>query len=155
MSSTAAVVRTNPNPAETLVLDESSWNEEDVVTTREKGAAAEGGVKYRASKTLAERAAWDFVAKEKGLGWDLVTLNPPFVFGPFLHEVAKPEDLNTSAHTWYFAVVKGTLDNEALANNGYVLALRDLQEDDGTDEFAVAGHGWMYGTSRKRTSRRF
>ncbi|EIW55904.1 NAD-P-binding protein [Trametes versicolor FP-101664 SS1] len=118
LSSTAAVVRTNPNPAETLVLDESSWNEEDVVTTREKGAAAEGGVKYRASKTLAERAAWDFVAKEKGLQWDLVTLNPPFVFGPFLHEVAKPEDLNTSAHTWYFAVVKGTLDNEALANNG-------------------------------------
>ncbi len=119
LSSTAAVVRTNPNPAETLILDESSWNEEDVVTTREKGAAAEGGVKYRASKTLAERAAWDFVAKEKGLGWDLVTLNPPFVFGPFLHEVAKPEDLNTSAHTWYFTVVKGTLDNEALANNGY------------------------------------
>ncbi|OJT09208.1 hypothetical protein TRAPUB_14345 [Trametes pubescens] len=119
LSSVAAVVRKNPNPAEMLVLDEASWNEEDIVTVREQGAAAPGGAKYTASKTLAERAAWDFVEKEKAaIGWDLVTLCPPFIFGPFLHEVAKPELLNTSAQLWYFMVVKGTFDNETLANGG-------------------------------------
>ncbi|KAI0827004.1 NAD-P-binding protein [Trametes gibbosa] len=107
-----------------LVLNEADWNDEDVVTAREKGRAAEGVMKYRASKSLAERAAWAFVDKENAagpaLGWDLVVLNPPFVFGPFLHEVAKPEDLNQSAHDWYFNVVKCALDDEARANVGYV-----------------------------------
>ncbi|KAJ7898306.1 hypothetical protein B0H14DRAFT_2557339 [Mycena olivaceomarginata] len=38
--------------------------------------------RYRASKTLAERAAWDFVEKHKSkLGWDLVMINSPFVAG--------------------------------------------------------------------------
>ncbi len=96
------------------------------MTVREQGAAAPGGAKYTASKTLAERAAWDFVEKEKAaIGWDLVTLCPPFIFGPFLHEVAKPELLNTSAQLWYFMVVKGTFDNETLANGGYALEETD------------------------------
>jgi hypothetical protein len=36
--------------------------------------------KYRASETLAERAAWDLwhTNKEK-VQWDLVTINPPLV----------------------------------------------------------------------------
>jgi len=37
---------------------------------------------YVLSKTLAERAAWDFV-KEKGL--DMVVINPSGTFGPTLH----------------------------------------------------------------------
>jgi len=41
---------------------------------------------YAASKTLAERAAWDFVAKEKP-AFDLTAINPSFNFGPYLHEV--------------------------------------------------------------------
>ncbi|KAF7376961.1 Ketoreductase azaE [Mycena sanguinolenta] len=46
------------------------------------GRSALAMTKYRASKTLAERAAWDFVAKHKTeIGWDLVAINPPFVFG--------------------------------------------------------------------------
>jgi hypothetical protein len=37
---------------------------------------------YVLSKTLAEKAAWDFV-KEKGL--DMVVINPSGTFGPTLH----------------------------------------------------------------------
>jgi nucleoside-diphosphate-sugar epimerase len=48
--------------------------------------------------SAAERAAWDYV-KEHPI--PLVTCCPPLVFGPILHEVAKPEDLNTSVAIFY------------------------------------------------------
>src|SRR5579863_8548377 len=38
---------------------------------------------YTKSKTIAERAAWDFIAKEGG-GLELATVNPVGVFGPVL-----------------------------------------------------------------------
>lgn len=38
---------------------------------------------YAKSKTLAERAAWDFVARE-GVGLELAVVNPVMVFGPVL-----------------------------------------------------------------------
>jgi dihydroflavonol-4-reductase len=38
---------------------------------------------YPKSKTLAERAAWDFIAREGG-GMELTTINPVVVFGPVL-----------------------------------------------------------------------
>ncbi|OAA70740.1 NAD(P)-binding domain protein [Akanthomyces lecanii RCEF 1005] len=55
---------------------------------------------YRASKTAAERAAWRFMEDNShaGLGFDLVSLCPAMVFGPFLPK-AKPRavaDVNTS-----------------------------------------------------------
>jgi nucleoside-diphosphate-sugar epimerase len=43
----------------------------------------EGVTAYPKSKTLAERAAWDFVAREGG-GLDLSVVNPVGVFGPVL-----------------------------------------------------------------------
>ena len=76
---------------------------------------------YRASKTLAERAAWDWYEEKRAagaLGWDLVVLNPPWVFGPLLHEVDVPENLNTSMRDWFLNVVKGRLSDEQLATAG-------------------------------------
>lgn len=40
--------------------------------------------KSRASKTLAERAAWDFVRTERP-NFTLSTINPPMVYGPVAH----------------------------------------------------------------------
>ncbi|MET0383778.1 MAG: NAD-dependent epimerase/dehydratase family protein [Burkholderiaceae bacterium] len=37
---------------------------------------------YAKSKTLAERAAWDFAASSEGAGMELATVNPVGVFGP-------------------------------------------------------------------------
>lgn len=52
-------------------------------------------------QTLAERAAWEFVEKEKPQ-WDLVTLCPPFVLGPILHQVSRgqdrPDDASPAQH---------------------------------------------------------
>jgi nucleoside-diphosphate-sugar epimerase len=44
---------------------------------------SDGVMPYQKSKTLAERAAWDFIAKEGG-GLELSVINPVGVFGPVL-----------------------------------------------------------------------
>jgi nucleoside-diphosphate-sugar epimerase len=57
------------------VLDESDWT--DVTTA---GA-------YQKSKTLAERAAWDFISSpESGRRLELAVINPSYVQGPVLDE---------------------------------------------------------------------
>ncbi len=54
-------------------FDETDWTDAD----------AEGLQPYHKSKTLAERAAWDFTRKE-GQGLELSVVNPVGVFGPVL-----------------------------------------------------------------------
>ncbi len=54
-------------------FDETSWTNPDG-----KGVSA-----YAKSKTLAERAAWDFIAREGG-NLELAVVNPVGVFGPVL-----------------------------------------------------------------------
>ena len=58
-------------------------------------ATANPQIGYRASKTFAERAAWDFVEKEKP-NFSLATCNPPLVFGPVMHHLTSLSSLNTS-----------------------------------------------------------
>lgn len=69
---------------------EASWNPVTISDIHRSPATA-----YRASKTLAERAAWDFV-KSGEAKFDLVTINPPMVFGPVAHHLASLESINTS-----------------------------------------------------------
>lgn len=117
-SSVAAVLETQGTPR---VFTEADWNEGSVVEVREKGVHASQAGKYRASKTLAEKAAWDFVEKNKGsISWDLVVLNPPMVFGPAIHEVGAPEALNESMHNWFHSVFRGSQDPKQLGTLGYV-----------------------------------
>ena len=54
-------------------FDESSWTD----------ITGSGITAYAKSKTLAERAAWDFIAAE-GNGLELAVINPVGVFGPVL-----------------------------------------------------------------------
>ena len=60
------------HPEQQAAFDETVW------THLDGGIAA-----YTRSKTLAERAAWDFLARE-GNGLELATVNPVGVFGPVL-----------------------------------------------------------------------
>ncbi|KAL1943163.1 hypothetical protein VTO73DRAFT_4834 [Trametes versicolor] len=106
ISSLAAVL--NMSRGTPCVLTESDWNDPEVKEVKEKGCAAPQAAKYRASKTMAERAAWDLYreGKERGvIGWDLVTLCPPWVFGPVLG-AKSPHDFNFSMKTWYELAVK-------------------------------------------------
>ncbi|RPD63136.1 NAD(P)-binding protein [Lentinus tigrinus ALCF2SS1-7] len=124
-ASCATVLEYGPEPR---VFSEKDWNERSIREVNEKGRAAAPGDKYCASKILAERAAWDFHKQHKNeIAWDVTVLNPPFVFGPVLHEVDKPENLNQSVKVWWDAVVAGQFSNEDLANNGDVwVDVRDL-----------------------------
>ncbi|CAL5093981.1 unnamed protein product [Urochloa decumbens] len=72
VSSKAAMVP-NPNWPADKVLDEDSWADVELLRKLEHW--------YGVSKTLAEKAAWDFAAEE---GLQLVVLNPGLVLGPFL-----------------------------------------------------------------------
>jgi nucleoside-diphosphate-sugar epimerase len=59
---------------------------------------------YRASKKLAETAAWEFVEREKP-GFEIATINPPMVFGPPKPYISSLENLNTSNEVWVFSFV--------------------------------------------------
>ncbi|KAJ6538202.1 D-lactaldehyde dehydrogenase [Mycena vulgaris] len=114
-SSVASVVHwtsTRPKP-----WTEDDWNTKSIAVVEEQGVHAPGVDKYCASKSLAERAAWDF-KKTNDVPWDLVTLCPPFIFGPVIHECARAEDLNESVDVLYKAVIKGLPDEAALVRPG-------------------------------------
>jgi dihydroflavonol-4-reductase len=68
-SSMAAITDEPPD----RVLTEDDWNERSTLARNP----------YYLSKTLAERAAWDFV-RERSPRWDLVAINPFLVLGPSL-----------------------------------------------------------------------
>lgn len=74
----------------TTTFTEASWNPVTLADIHRSPATA-----YRASKTLAERAAWAFVATHNPK-FDLATINPPMVFGPVAHHLSSIEGINTS-----------------------------------------------------------
>ncbi|KAJ5032932.1 uncharacterized protein L3040_009521 [Drepanopeziza brunnea f. sp. 'multigermtubi'] len=69
---------------------EADWNP---ITLSEAVQNPSNG--YRASKTFAEKAAWDFVEKEKP-NFTLATMCPPLVLGPIVHYLNDLSALNTS-----------------------------------------------------------
>ncbi|KAK5081954.1 methylglyoxal reductase (NADPH-dependent) gre2 [Lithohypha guttulata] len=87
-SSFAAIVNPKQSPE---VYDESCWNP----VTMEEALKTDPSTAYRGSKTFAEKAAWDFVEKEKP-NFDLCTANPPLVIGPVVHQFDSLTSLNTS-----------------------------------------------------------
>jgi dihydroflavonol-4-reductase len=71
LTSSMAAVTDEPDAGR--VLTEADWNEKSTLTRNP----------YYLSKTMAERAAWDFVERERPR-FDLVALNPFVIMGPSL-----------------------------------------------------------------------
>jgi nucleoside-diphosphate-sugar epimerase len=71
LTSSFAAVGYSPKP-------DADYSEEDWTDPDRPGLAA-----YPRSKTIAERAAWDFIEREGG-GTELVVVNPTFILGPTL-----------------------------------------------------------------------
>ncbi|EGF97924.1 uncharacterized protein MELLADRAFT_113981 [Melampsora larici-populina 98AG31] len=88
-SSFASVV--NPTDDLNHIFDETQWNE------------------Y--SPKLAEKAAWDYL-EENDPDFDLVTLCPPYVLGPIIHQVNNANSLNASVKLFHDYLV-GTSDAES------------------------------------------
>jgi nucleoside-diphosphate-sugar epimerase len=98
-SSVAAVREETTVPR---AFNESNWNNSAVEAVKTKGSEVGSVGIYLASKTLAEKAAWEFVATHKSeISWDLVVINPPLVFGPSLSPAPTVDDINTSQHEIY------------------------------------------------------
>ncbi|KAL2815354.1 hypothetical protein BJX63DRAFT_390260 [Aspergillus granulosus] len=100
-SSFAAIINVK---AHEKVYSEKNWNP----VTWEEGLNS--SQTYRASKTFAEKAAWDFVEKEKP-NFDLATINPPLVLGPVVHYLSSLDAINTS-NARVSTIVRG-LEKEA------------------------------------------
>ncbi|CAI6340362.1 unnamed protein product [Periconia digitata] len=89
-SSFAAIVNPSKGDWPGHTYTEDDWNP---ITHEEALQNPANG--YRASKTFAEKAAWDFLEKEKP-NFAISTVNPPLVFGPIVHALDSLENLNTS-----------------------------------------------------------
>ncbi|KAE9578308.1 Ketoreductase [Colletotrichum fructicola] len=141
-SSFAAIVNSASPPS---VYDENSWNP---ITWDE--AVAERSLAYRGSKKLAEEAAWKFV-EEENPNFDLVTMNPPMVYGPVIHHLENSDSLNTSNQR-IRDFIQGKIENDKLPPTGTFLFtdVRDLglahvramevPEAAGKRFFITAGH---------------
>lgn len=77
-SSFAAIV----NPSKGL-WPGHTYTEEDWSPLTQEEALENPTAGYRASKTFAEKAAWEFLEKEKP-NFTIATINPPLVFGPIV-----------------------------------------------------------------------
>lgn len=78
----------------TKTYSAADWNP---VTLEEGKSNAQLG--YLASKTFAERAAWEFLAKEKP-NFTITTIQVPMVFGPPINDIGI-SNLNTSTEILY------------------------------------------------------
>ncbi|KAF4626177.1 hypothetical protein G7Y89_g11987 [Cudoniella acicularis] len=78
------------------VYSEEDWNP----TSWEGALSGTPGNAYQASKKFAELAAWDFIKNEKP-NFDLVTFNPPMIYGPIAHSVKNVKELNESTARIY------------------------------------------------------
>lgn len=74
LTSSMAATGINQSHPDNHTLDESDWTD-----TQAKGVGA-----YEKSKTLAEKAAWDFIETPEAGGMTLSVINPGLVFGPVL-----------------------------------------------------------------------
>ena len=80
ITSSIASIMSGPPKPNGAALTEDDWTDPD----------AAGVNSYVRSKTLAERAAWDFIKNDRS-GMKLVSINPGFILGPALDE-----DIGTS-----------------------------------------------------------
>ncbi|TFY65555.1 hypothetical protein EVG20_g5536 [Dentipellis fragilis] len=86
------------------LYDENDWNDSVIEVVEKNPKHSPPIFWYLASKTL---AAWEFMEKNKpAINFDLVVVLPTYVFGPALHEVKAPMQLNQSLREVYQYVLK-------------------------------------------------
>ncbi|KAH9896101.1 NAD(P)-binding protein [Cubamyces lactineus] len=98
-SSVAAVFRTDAPPG---LYAEDVWNDDAVRIVAEQGRKAPGDIKYMASKTLAERAAWGFMHEHKdAVKFDLCTILPSWSMGIPSNDPSSPAEMGSTPRYLY------------------------------------------------------
>ncbi|KAK0745740.1 hypothetical protein B0T18DRAFT_410084 [Schizothecium vesticola] len=95
-SSFAAILDLGKGARPGYTYSEADWNP----MTYDEAAVADGTTAYCASKGLAEKAMWEWLAEKKP-NFSLVTINPPWVFGPHLGGIRDVKHLNESSHALF------------------------------------------------------
>ncbi|KAF9871976.1 hypothetical protein CkaCkLH20_10608 [Colletotrichum karsti] len=93
-SSFAAIL----NPRLAAEGTEKTYTEEDWSPLTIEDAYSSPTNAYVVSKLMAEKAAWDFVEKEKP-GFTISTINPPMIYGPVILPPKSLASVNTSNQT--------------------------------------------------------
>ncbi len=94
-SSFAAIADPTQGLRPGYTYSEKDWNP----VTYEQAKSGDGSTAYCASKTFAEKAAWEFVENHKP-HFDIATICPPMIYGPLEHD-ASLDHLNTSSADIY------------------------------------------------------
>ncbi|KAG8951131.1 methylglyoxal reductase (NADPH-dependent) gre2 [Tulasnella sp. 424] len=126
LTSSIASIRHEKTPP---VFDESDWNVDAPKAVEKLGRNAPGPVKYGASKVLAERAAWEFMDKNKVLiNFDLVAINPSFVWGPPVGPVRSKKELNETLILFrnHTTIKDPALTREQLNSSANCVDVRDV-----------------------------
>lgn len=82
---------------------------------------------YRGSKTLAERAAWDFISNTADINFTLCTINPVMVYGPPLPGSLKIDHLGQSTSEIY-SLMNGSLESVPPTPMPVFVDVRDVAE---------------------------
>lgn len=145
VTSSFASILDSSRPVPTT-YSEKDWNESSVKNAKEQGNKQDGLDAYRASKTMAERAAWEFVEQNKPK-WDLATINPPFVLGPVVQQVSSPDSLNTSAAAVWGLLHGAKNEEDLLKPAGNCVDVRDVAYGHVECLLREEAGGQRYGTS--------
>ncbi|KAJ3532941.1 hypothetical protein NM208_g8207 [Fusarium decemcellulare] len=125
MSSIVAVRGRGPKYQGRAVTEED-WNDEAEETLAEAGAEVTGHQIYAASKVKAERAFWDFRAKNASkISFSMTAINPAWVAGPPLIMPEDPEKLSDTAIIAY-RVMMGQEVPPVGPGNGTHVDVRDV-----------------------------
>ena len=125
---------------------ESAWNP----MTVEEAASGDGSAAYRGSKALAEKAAWEFVEKEKP-SFHLSTINPALVLGPIVNYLNSLDAVNTSNQRIRDMILGKFKDKDLPPTGLYIwvdvrdvalahVKIAETKEAYGKRFFCVAGH---------------
>lgn len=134
---------------------EEDWNPFDLKDLK----GAEQSKAYAISKKVAEKSAWEYIEKNKP-GYDLVTMNPPVVWGPLLH--ATEGNLNTSAQYGWIIVDAKELPGDRVP---FAVDVRDLAtahvnalstKEAGGHRFLISSPGyWSYQALSEQVRKQF
>ena len=143
-SSFASIADTSKGRREGYTYDEKDWNP----TTYEQAAVADGVTAYCASKALAERAMWDWVAEHRP-PFTLTTICPPWVFGPYARQPKSTAHLSESVSLLWDVVSTKEIpgfDFGGCADSREVAAahVRALEVPEAAGQRFLVGHRFRY-----------
>ncbi|KAI2628448.1 NAD(P)-binding protein [Hypoxylon sp. NC1633] len=148
-SSFASVVDIDQGKRPGYVYSEQDWNP---ATWDEAVGMTDGSAAYCASKKLAERAMWDWMAAhadDTAMTFGLATICPPWIFGPYAHSLESTKGLSES-----LGLLNGIIDADALPPfdfGGYAdvrevaaAHVRALQVPEAAGKRFLVGQGFRY-----------